>query len=63
MRQIRYREYGVLKWCYTDDFVNYYRKYKECIDKKNLLIFEKEFYEKMYEVQKREGIGIFQKRP
>jgi hypothetical protein len=57
MWQIRYREYGSLKWCYTKDFKNYYRGYIECVEEKNLLIFEKEFYEKMYEVQKREGIG------
>ena len=42
---------------YTKDFINYYRGYLECVEKKNLLIFEKEFYEKMYEVQKRDGIG------
>lgn len=57
MWQIRYTEYGSLKWCYTKDFKKYYRGYLECVEEKNLLIFEKEFYEKMYEVQKREGIG------
>lgn len=49
---ITYKEYGNIKYCYSSDFINYY------IDRKlkTIIKLEKQFYEKMQQVQKAKGL-------
>jgi len=48
--QIRYSHYGITKWCYTTNFLDYYPSYVEAQQAKNRIDFKKEFYEKMQEM-------------
>lgn len=49
---ITYREYGNIKYCYSNDFINFYLDRKL----KNIIKLEKEFYEKVQQVQKDKGL-------
>lgn len=49
--QITYREYGNLKYCYTIDFTSFYLEY----GLKTIIKPEKQFYEKVQQVQKAKG--------
>jgi hypothetical protein len=46
--QVRYTEYGVVKWCYTNNLTECYLSIQDMTDKKNRLLFTKEFYEKLW---------------
>ncbi len=58
--QIKYRHFGTLKYCYTDNFIDFYANYPEVETKQNRLLFKKEFYEKMQQVQTELGLGQIQ---
>ncbi len=58
--QIKYRYFGTLKYCYTDNFIDFYANYPEVETKQNRLLFKKEFYEKVQQVQKELGLGQIQ---
>ena len=45
--QIKYNHYGVTKYCYTDNFIEYYKTYPDVKTKTNLIIEKKQFYEEM----------------
>jgi len=55
--QIKYRHFGTLKYCYTDNFIDFYADYNEVKTKQNKLSFKQEFYEKVQQVQKDLGLG------
>jgi hypothetical protein len=59
--QIKYRHFGTLKYCYTDNFIDFYANYPEVETKQNRLLFKKEFYEKVQQVQTELGLGQIQK--
>jgi hypothetical protein len=50
-----------LKYCYTDNFIDFYANYPEVETKQNRLLFKKEFYEKVQQVQTELGLGQIQK--
>ena len=54
--QIKYRHFGTLKYCYTDNFIDFYANYPEVETKQNRLLFKKEFYEKVQQVQTELGL-------
>jgi hypothetical protein len=54
--QIKYRHFGTLKYCYTDNFIDFYANYPEVQTKENRLLFKKEFYEKVQQVQREKGL-------
>jgi hypothetical protein len=58
--QIKYRHFGTLKYCYTDNFIDFYANYTEVETKQNRLLFKKEFYEKVQQVQTELGLGQIQ---
>jgi hypothetical protein len=58
--QIKYRHFGTLKYCYTDNFIDFYANYPEVQTKENRLLFKKEFYEKVQQVQTVLGLGQIQ---
>jgi len=58
--QIKNRHFGTLKYCYTDNFIDFYANYPEVETKQNRLLFKKEFYEKVQQVQKELGLGQIQ---
>ena len=58
--QIKYTHYGTLKYCYTDNFNDFYANYPEVKTKENRLLFTKQFYEKVQQVQKELGLGQIQ---
>ena len=58
--QIKYRHFGTLKYCYTCNFIDFYANYPEVETKQNRLLFKKEFYEKMQQVQTELGLGQIQ---
>jgi hypothetical protein len=58
--QIKYRHFGTLKYCYTDNFIDFYANYSEVETKQNRLLFKKEFYEKVQQVQTELGLGQIQ---
>jgi hypothetical protein len=58
--QIKYTNYGILKYCYTDNFIDFYLNYPEVKTKENRLLFTKSFYEKVQQVQKELGLGQIQ---
>jgi len=60
--QIRYKDYGVVKYCYTKNFNEYYACWLECKKEINVLNFKPEFYEKMYQMQTTKGINGLPKR-
>ena len=45
--QVRYTYYGTRKYCYTDNFMDFYASYTEVEPKLNRLLFHKEFYTKI----------------
>jgi len=45
--QVRYTYYGTRKYCYTDNFMDFYTCYTEVEPKLNRLLFHKEFYTKI----------------
>lgn len=45
--EVRYTYYGTQKYCYTDNFVDFYASYTEVKPKLNRLLFHKEFYNKI----------------
>lgn len=47
--QIKYKNGGIQKYAYTNDFIDYYQTHKDVKTKTNLITEKKEFYE---EVQK-----------
>ena len=53
--QVKYTYYGTQKYCYTDNFVDFYASYTEVKPKQNRLLFHKEFYNKIN--------GYISKRP
>lgn len=59
--QIKYRHFGTLKYCYTDNFIDFYANYPEVETKQNRLLFKKEFYEKVQQVQTELRLGQIQK--
>ena len=59
--QIKYTHYGILKYCYTDNFIDFYLNYPEVKTKENRLLFTKSFYEKVQQVQTELGLGQIQK--
>jgi hypothetical protein len=58
--QIKYRHFGTLKYCYTDNFIDFYANYPEVETKQNRLLFKKEFYEKVQQMQTELGLGQIQ---
>ena len=58
--QIKYTHYGILKYCYTDNFIDFYVNYPEVKTKENRLLFTKQFYEKVQQVQTELGLGQIQ---
>ena len=58
--QIKYRHFGTLKYCYTDNFIDFYANYPEVETKQNRLLLKKEFYEKVQQVQTVLGLGQIQ---
>lgn len=58
--QIKYRHFGTLKYCYTDNFIDFYANYPEVETKQNRLLFKKEFYEKVQQVQTELRLGQIQ---
>ncbi len=58
--QIKYRHFGTLKYCYTDNFIDFYANYPEVETKQNRLLFKKEFYEKVQQVQTEFELGQIQ---
>jgi hypothetical protein len=58
--QIKYRHFGTLKYCYTDNFIDFYANYPEVETKQNRLLFKKEFYEKVQQVQTELGLEQIQ---
>jgi hypothetical protein len=58
--QIKYRHFGTLKYCYTDNFIDFYANYPEVQTKENRLLFKKEFYEKVQQVQTELELGQIQ---
>jgi hypothetical protein len=46
-----------LKYCYTDNFIDFYANYPEVKTKENRLLFTKSFYEKVQQVQTELGLG------
>jgi hypothetical protein len=49
--QVKYLEYGVRKWCYTNNFIDCYPSRNEVITGINRLKFTKEFYDKLWTYQ------------
>ncbi len=49
--QVKYTHYGTTKYCYTDNFTDFYGCYTEVEPKINRLKFKKEFYEKIWTYQ------------
>jgi hypothetical protein len=47
--QVKYTYYGTQKYCYTDNFIDFYASYTEVKPKLNRLLFHKEFYDKIKE--------------
>jgi hypothetical protein len=45
--QVRYTHYGVVKWCYTNNFKDCYLSIPDLNNNKDRLLFTKEFYEKL----------------
>jgi hypothetical protein len=45
--QIKYSHYGIIKYSYTDDFIEYYNTYPDVKTKTNVIIEKKQFYEEM----------------
>lgn len=45
--QIKYSHYGIIKYYYTDNFIEYYKTYPDVKTKTNIIIEKKEFYEEM----------------
>jgi hypothetical protein len=60
--QVKYTHYGTTKYCYTSNFIDFYANYPEVETKQNRLLFKKEFYEKVQQVQKENGLGQIQER-
>lgn len=58
--QIKYTHFGTVKYCYTNNFIDFYANYPEVEIKQNRLLFKKEFYEKVQQVQKELGLGQIQ---
>lgn len=58
--QIKYTHFGTVKYCYTNNFIDFYANYPEVELKQNRLLFKKEFYEKMQQVQTELGLGQIQ---
>lgn len=48
--QIKYNNHGVLKYCYTNNFTDFYASYTDVKAKTNIIIEKKEFYEKVQKV-------------
>ena len=48
--QIKYNNNGVLKYCYTNNFIDFYASYTDVKAKTNIIIEKKEFYEKVQKV-------------
>jgi len=46
--QVRYTEYGVVKWCYTNNFTDCYLSILDLEKNKDRLKFTKEFYDKLW---------------
>jgi hypothetical protein len=49
--QVRYTEYGVVKWCYTNNLTDCYLSIQDLKENKNRLLFKKDFYEKLWTYQ------------
>ena len=47
--EVKYTYYGKRKYCYTDNFIDFYASYTEVKPKQNRLLFHKEFYDKIKE--------------
>lgn len=58
--QIKYTHYGTVKYCYTNNFIDFYANYPEVEIKQNRLLFKKEFYEKVQQVQTELRLGQIQ---
>jgi hypothetical protein len=49
--QVRYLEYGTIKWCYTSNFTDCYPTRDDAIKGNNRLTFKKEFYDLLWTFQ------------
>jgi hypothetical protein len=49
--QIKYTHFGTVKYCYTDNFTDFYANYPEVQTKQNRLELKKEFYQKVWTYQ------------
>jgi len=58
--QIKYTHFGTVKYCYTNNFIDFYANYPEVELKQNRLLFKKEFYEKVQQVQTELRLGQIQ---
>ena len=54
--QIKYTHYGTLKYSYTDNFIDFYKLPTDIKTKTNLILEQKEFYEKVQQVQREKGL-------